>query len=172
MPSHDQNDTGQDDHASPHDGDLTDLLSELRVLLPGTQTLTAFLVILPFNSGFQDINDMEKGIYVVTFLCSILSLILFAAPAAQHRLERPLRNRAAFKNTATKYVIAGLVPLSIALVLVSQLVMSQVVVREWVAWAAAAGVAVVILALWWTVPLLIHGETHRTPPGAGNSGAR
>src|SRR5687767_1544159 len=37
--------------ADPHDdGDLGDMLQELRVLLPGSQTLTAFLVILPFNS--------------------------------------------------------------------------------------------------------------------------
>lgn len=34
------------------DGDLSELLEERRVLLPGAQTLTAFLIILPFNGGF------------------------------------------------------------------------------------------------------------------------
>ena len=42
----------QDEDGQPGDeGDLSDLLSELRILLPGAQMLTAFLIILPFNGG-------------------------------------------------------------------------------------------------------------------------
>lgn len=97
------------------DTDLSDLLQELRVLLPGTQTLTAFLIILPFNQGFAQTQQGEKYVYLATFLCSICSLILFAAPAAQHRLQRPLRDREQFKMTANRLIVAGLVPLSCAL---------------------------------------------------------
>jgi uncharacterized membrane protein len=141
-------------HTDQHDdGDLTDLLSELRVLLPGTQTLTAFLVILPFNTGFSEITDREKTVYVVTFLCSVLSLILFTAPAALHRLQRPLRDREAFKTIATRYVIAGLVPLSVAIVLASQLVLSEVVTDQRVSWLVAAVVGAVIASFWWIYPL-------------------
>lgn len=43
------------------DEDLTDLLSEIRLLLPGTQILVAFLVILPFNSGYTR-EAYSKGI--------------------------------------------------------------------------------------------------------------
>lgn len=138
------------------DGDLADLLSELRVLLPGAQTLTAFLVILPFNGGFAEIRTEEKWIFVVTFLCSILALVLFTAPAAQHRLQRPLRDREGFKTTATRFIIAGLVPLSLALVLVTQLVLSEVATQPWASWSVAGVVALVILALWWVFPL--HGR--------------
>jgi hypothetical protein len=142
------------------DGDLTDLLSELRVLLPGTQTLTAFLIILPFNGGFAEIRNEEKAVYVVTFLCSILALILFTAPAAQHRLQRPLRDREGFKTVATRFIIAGLVPLSVALVLVAQLVLSQVIATRWVPWSVAGGVALVILALWWVYPMRGRAEAN------------
>jgi hypothetical protein len=135
------------------DGDLSDLLSELRVLLPGAQMLTAFLIILPFNSGFADIQQGEKYVYLATFLCSLTSLILFAAPAAQHRLQRPLRDREAFKHRASQLVVAGLVPLSLALVLATQLVLDEVLLLAWPAWAAAGGVALLILAIWWLVPL-------------------
>jgi hypothetical protein len=134
------------------DGDLGDMLNEMRVLLPGAQTLTAFLIILPFNGGFAEIRDMEKGVYVITFVCSLLALILFTAPAAQHRLQRPLRDREEFKNLATKYIIAGLVPLSIALVLATQLVLSEVIAPRWPSWTIAGGFAVIIIALWWIAP--------------------
>jgi heme O synthase-like polyprenyltransferase len=147
-----------DDATTMNDGDLSDLLEELRILLPGSQVLTAFLVILPFNSGFSEIRDTEKVVYVVTFVCSLLSLMLFAAPAAHHRLQRPLRDRVAFKNTATRLMIAGLVPLSVALVLASQLVLSTVIAERWVSWSISAVLAICLLLLWWVYPLWIRRE--------------
>ncbi len=135
------------------DGDLGDMLQELRVLLPGSQTLTAFLVILPFNSGFERIQEGEKYVYLATFLCSILSLILFTAPAAHHRIQRPLRDRAHFKTISTRLMVAGLIPLSAALVLSTQLVISQVIPEQWVSLVAAGVVAVLVLTIWWSYPI-------------------
>jgi hypothetical protein len=148
---------GQSHHpAQPEpepDGDFGDFLQELRILLPGAQTLTAFLIILPFNSGFGQIQQGEKWVYVATFLCSVCALILFSAPAAQHRLQRPLPDREEFKNDATRLIVIGLVPLSLALILASHLVIAQALADRWVAWAVAGIVAILIAALWWLVPI-------------------
>ncbi len=134
------------------DGDLSDMLQELRVLLPGAQTFTAFLIVLPFSGSFGQLGDEEKVVYLITFLCSVLSLVFFTAPAAHHRLQRPLRDREAFKTLATRLIIAGLVPLSIAITLATQLVVSEVVPVGWVSWAVAGALAVFILSLWWIAP--------------------
>lgn len=136
------------------DGDLSDILEELRILLPGTTTLTAFLIILPFNGGFREIQDHEKIVYAVTFLCSLTALVLFTAPAAHHRLQRPLRDREAFKNSTTRFMIIGMVPLSIALVLATQLVLSTIFGGTWFPWIAAGALGVTILLLWWMFPRL------------------
>lgn len=138
--------------AEAQDGDLSDLLEELRILLPGTQTLTAFLIILPFNPGFREIRDEQKVVYIITFLCSLISLMLFTAPAAHHRQQRPLRDRETFKNYATRFMIAGLIPLSIALVLAAQLVLFAVVRDRWISWTIAGVLAILVLALWWIFP--------------------
>ncbi len=159
---HDRSRDGGDDQFE--DGDLSDLLEELRILLPGTQTLTAFLIILPFNSRFSEIQDREKVVYIVTFLCSLLALVLFTAPAAHHRLQRPLRDRETFKNYATKFMIAGLVPLSIALVLASQLVLATALGDASVAWLIAGILAVVIGGLWWLFPRLTRSEMSDRSP--------
>lgn len=140
------------------DGDLSDLLSELRVLLPGTQTLVAFLIILPFNGGFAQIQRGEKLVYLATFLCAVCSLILFTAPAAQHRLQRPLRDRQAFKESATRLMVAGMVPLSLAIILSTHLVIAQVLSQIWVAWGAAAVVTLLIAAIWWLGPIAGRGR--------------
>lgn len=140
------------------DGDLTDLLGELRVLLPGAQTLTAFLVILPFNGGFAEIREEEKIVYAITFICSVISLIIFTAPAAQHRMQRPLRDREEFKNLASRLIVIGLIPLSMAIVLSAQLVMSEVVVNRLLSWSIAAGLGLLIIALWWIMPRIRHND--------------
>jgi hypothetical protein len=136
------------------DGDLSDLLEELRILLPGTTTLTAFLIILPFNSDFAEVRDGQKIVYLITFLCSVLTLILLTAPAAHHRLQRPLLDREGFKNTATRMMILGLIPLSVTVTLATELVVAATVSTRWVPWVAAGIVGALIVALWWLMPRL------------------
>jgi Family of unknown function (DUF6328) len=134
------------------DEDLTDLLNEIRLLLPGTLLLVAFLIALPFNAGYTRVSRFDNAVYVALFLCAILSLLLFAAPAAQHRLMSPLRDRAAFKRSVNRQVIIGLMPLSAAITLAAYLVISHVL--STLAAAIVAGiVAVAIALLWWVIPL-------------------
>ena len=131
------------DEYDQSDEDLSDLLQELRILLQGSQVLTAFLIILPFNQLFDKLNDFE------TYIC----LVLFTAPATHHRLVRPLINRVDFKHLATRLMIIGLIPLSLALVFVVQLVVSQVVSFE-ASFVIAGIFALGLLITWWIYPLL------------------
>lgn len=158
---------------SRHDEDLDDLLQVLRVLLPGVQTLTAFLIILPFSQGFPMIERSERWIYLATFVCSVSSLVLFTAPAAQHRLQRPLRNRVRFKQEATHLIVIGLVPLSLAVILATDLVVTEIGGRQ-VGIVAAALVAALIGVTWWLVPLRrrTSGEEAVTPVTARRWGTR
>src|SRR5690242_3001406 len=134
------------------DEDLTDLLNEIRLLLPGTLLLVAFLIALPFNSGYTRVSRFDNAVYVAMFLCALLSLLLFAAPAAQHRLMSPLRDRAAFKRSVNRQVVIGLMPLSAAITLGTYFVISAVVSA--LAAAIVAGVVGFTIAmLWWVVPL-------------------
>lgn len=134
------------------DEDLGDLLQEVRILLPGVQTLTAFLVILPFSPGFAMLDQTERRVYVAMFVCSLSSLVLFTAPAAQHRLQRPLRDRERFKHEATRLIVVGLIPLSLALILATELVVGEVVGAQ-AGMAVTAIVATVIAVTWWLIPL-------------------
>ena len=134
------------------DEDLSDLLNEIRLLLPGTLLLVAFLIALPFNTGYTRVSQFDNAVYVAMFLCAILSLLLFVAPAAQHRLMSPLHDRAAFKRSVNRQVIIGLIPLSAAITLATYLVISDVV--NTLAAAIVAGiVGLTIASLWWVVPL-------------------
>lgn len=133
------------------DGDLADLLGELRVLLPTAQLLSAFLISVPFMPGFAKIIQAEKQVFLATFVLAVASLVLFSGPAVQHRLMRPLRRRESFKTLASRQMLVGACMLGTALVLAAQLVLSEVLGRT-VGNLAAAVIAVLILTMWGLVP--------------------
>jgi hypothetical protein len=133
------------------DGDFSDMLSEMRILLPGAQMLSAFLIILPFNEGFGKIVHMEKLLFLATFFLSLTSLVLLSAPAIQHRLMRPLRDRARFKRIATRQIVAGAFSLAVALVLGTDLVISEVF-GPVVGVAMSFIMAALIICVWWVMP--------------------
>ncbi len=132
-------------------GDLTDMLGELRVLLPSAQLLSAFLITVPFAPGFASVVAVEKHVFLATFVFSVAALVLFSAPAVQHRLMRPLSSRTQFKHFATRQIVAGAGALSLALVLATQLVLSSVLGHT-LANVVAGFVGALILALWWVLP--------------------
>ena len=133
------------------EGDLTDMLGELRVLLPCAQLLSAFLITVPFNTGFANIVDAEKAVFLATFMLSILSMVLLSAPAVQHRLIRPLTDRAAFKRLASRQIVIGAVLLGLALTLATQLVLSTVL-GDLLGTVFASITAGTLLLLWWALP--------------------
>lgn len=145
--------TSKNQTASENDADLSDLLQELRVLLPGTQTLAAFLIILPFTEGFDRLQGTGRVVYVATFVLALIALVLFTAPAAHHRLQRPLKDRAAFKEKSTKIMIAGLIPFSLALILSADLTVSIALNNELIGLLAASIVSLFLLVMWWILPI-------------------
>ncbi|MBN8545213.1 MAG: hypothetical protein J0L60_03680 [Ignavibacteria bacterium] len=130
------------------------MLQELRILLQGAQVLTAFLIVLPFNQSFENIHDFEKWVFIATFMCSVASLVFFSAPAAHHRLIRPLIHRMTFKLFATRMILTGLLFLSFALILVTQLVVWQVM-ETTASVFVTAFVALLIIFVWWLFPIFL-----------------
>jgi hypothetical protein len=64
---------------------LIELLNELRIAIPGVQVLFAFLLILPFNSGFVEADDLGRVVYAVSLGCAAVASALLIGPAAYHR---------------------------------------------------------------------------------------
>lgn len=148
---HPENPIDEEVSVSLESGDLTDMLSELRVLLPTSQLLSAFLITVPFNGGFANILTSEKGVFLATFILSILSLVLLSAPAVQHRVIRPLTDRPGFKRLASRQIVIGAVLLGMALTLATQLVLSTIF-GHLVGIAFASLIGGALLLLWWILP--------------------
>ena len=75
----------QESEAERLDRNLEELLGELRVALPGVQVLFAFLLVVPFNSGFADLTPGQERLYLFTLLSAGVASALLIAPTAIHR---------------------------------------------------------------------------------------
>src|SRR3954469_10359305 len=134
------------------DRNLTELVSELRVMQTGVQVLFAFLLTVPFTMRFGHIGYFGRLVYVVTLLLAAIACALLMAPAACHRLLFRRRDKRYLVWLANRMALAGLAFVGAAMTGVVLLVTS-VILPPLVAASLSAGTAVVFLTLWLVLPM-------------------
>ena len=97
------------------DRNLSELLQELRVALPGVQVLFAFLLAVPFQQHFTSISAFDKKVYFATLLLTALASALLIAPSAYHRLTFRYQQKGRLVFIANRLSIAGLAALALAM---------------------------------------------------------
>ena len=97
------------------DRNLSELLQELRVALPGVQVLFAFLLAVPFQQGFEKITSFQKGAYFGTLICTAISAVMLMAPTAYHRLTFRYQQKRRLVFYSNRFSIIGLTFLALAM---------------------------------------------------------
>ena len=105
----------EESEAERLDRNLSELLQELRVALPGVQVLFAFLLAVPFQQGFTAITPFQEGIYFATLLLTAISAVLLISPSAYHRMNFRMQQKDDLLHLANKLAIAGLASLAMAM---------------------------------------------------------
>jgi len=140
------------DAQEKQDRQMMELLNELRVALPGTQFLLAFLLAVPFAQGFRGVSSFEKTVFYVALLFTAASVVFLIAPSATHRLRFHRQDRTFIIESANQYLIAGLACLGVALVLALTMVTSFLY-DSWLVIAGPGVVALMLVVLWIIRPL-------------------
>jgi hypothetical protein len=105
----------EESEAERLDRNLSELLQELRVALPGVQVLFAFLLAVPFQSHFTEITPFQERVYFVTLLLTAISAVLLISPSAYHRMTFRLQQKDELVFLANKLAIVGLGCLALAM---------------------------------------------------------
>lgn len=134
------------------DRNLGELLAELRVALPGVQVLFAFLLVVPFNQGFDALSRGQERLYLATLLFAAVASALLIAPTAHHRLTFHLQDKHYLVSVGNRFAISGLAALSVAMTLAIVLVCT-VVADTATAIVAGGLVAALFVVLWGVLPL-------------------
>ena len=143
-----------------YDRNLNELLSELRVALPGVQVLFAFLLVVPFNSRFATVSRFERGLYFATLLCTLLASILLIAPTVIHRLEFRRGEKAYIVQIANRLTIAGLSVFAVAMT-TAVLMITHFLFGPATAIITTVFVVFAFVLFWFAVPL----RRRRVRPG-------
>lgn len=133
------------------DRELSELLEETRVVLPGVEILFGFLIILPFQFS-EELGGIERLLYLGAFLSVSAALGLLVAPTVYHRIAFRHMNKEDLIFLANRLVIAASVFLAAGIGQVVYLVVETIV-----GGVGAAAIAAVNAAwfawFWFGLPL-------------------
>ena len=134
------------------DRNLNEMLQELRVALPGVQVLFAFLLAVPFQQGFEEVNNFQRDVYFATLICTAISAVLLMAPTAYHRLTFRYQQKRRLVFYSNRFAISGLIFLALAMLgaitLVTDYLFSAAATLVVAGFAAAA-----FAVFWFGLPL-------------------
>ncbi len=140
----------EEDHT---DRQMTELLQELRIALPGVQILFAFLLTVPFAQGFARVTAFQRNLFFAVLLATTASTACFIAPTATHRLRFHGRDRAYIVESSNRLLIWGLVFLALAIVGAVTLITDYIFGLDGT-WIWPLLVALLIVGLWFVRPIV------------------
>jgi hypothetical protein len=139
------------------DDEFRSVLEGLRTTLPGTQALFGFLLILPFQPGFEGVGSAARIAYYVAFFSAAVATILLVAPSAHQRFRAP---RSGIQRRSDKHLhitvwvtIAGTVVLAVSLG-ASVFLITEVMLSNFAAATSTAAVTFLMAMTWIYLPLV------------------
>lgn len=123
-----------------------DLLQELRVMQTGAQLTAGFLLTLPFQSSFGDLDRFQIGVYLALVLLAALTTALVMSPIAVHRRLSGQHVKERLVVTAHRLVLGVLTTISLLVVGMTVFIFDVVVGRT-SALLFGGGVAAVVVLL-------------------------
>jgi len=134
------------------DRELNELLSELRVALPGVQMLFAFLLTVPFYARFDSLPRLSRAVFFTAFACTTAAAVFLIAPSSNHRLAFRAADKERLLLRANRFAIIGILLLALAICAVMFFISGMVLGEPW-APRTSAVTAALIAAIWYLWPL-------------------
>ncbi len=97
------------------DRNLSELLQELRVALPGVQVLFAFLLTVPFSQRFKDLTNFQQKLYFGVLICAAMATVMLAAPTAGHRILFRRQQKEFIVTISNRLALIGLFLLAVGM---------------------------------------------------------
>jgi cation transport ATPase len=131
---------------------MTELLNELRVAMPGVQVLFAFLLAVPFQQRFDTVNAFQRDVYLATLLAAATATAFLIAPSAYHRIAFQEHEKERIIHMGTRQFVCGIVALALAMN-GAVLLVTDVLFKTPTVIAVLACVSAMFLWLWFGIGL-------------------
>ena len=126
-----------------------DLLQELRVMQTGAQLTAGFLLTLPFQSSFSDLDTFQVRLYLTLVLLAAATTALVMSAVAVHRRLSGEHVKERVVVTAHRLTIGVLTTISLLItgmvLLIFDVVLERTVAFAWTGLVATAAVLLVVV---------------------------
>jgi cytochrome bd-type quinol oxidase subunit 2 len=147
---------------------IQQVLTEVRVALPGAQALMGFQFISLFMDSFQKLSQPLKIVHFASLCMVGMSIILMMTPAAYHRIVERGEETKRFHRFASRILLGSLVPLALGISGDFYLVARKVTESDKISIPLAVGALLLFYGLWFGFTLgkrsareVPHGKTVR-----------
>jgi hypothetical protein len=136
------------------DRNWDELLQELRITQTGIQILTGFLLTLPFQQRFIELDEYQRNVFLVTVSLAAAATGLIVAPVSFHRMLFRQREKPLLVRAGDLLARAGLTLLALAVSCVALLIF-DVVVSRLAGVLASASLLAFFAVCWFVAPLAL-----------------
>jgi Family of unknown function (DUF6328) len=144
------------DHVSgerDRDQEWSELIEEHRLAMPGTQVLFGFLLVLPFQRRFAELDTAQVRVYYAALLCAAAATVLLISPSVSHRIDWRQQDKEILLRRATVTAIAASVFLAAGMT-ASVYLITDFLFGEPATAVVTGLVACAFLLLWYVLPVL------------------
>ena len=134
---------------------IDQMLTEARVILPGAQALLGFQFIVTMAKPFAELPALDRDIHFAGLGAVALAVMLLLTPATVHRLAFAGRDVERFHDIGSLLITAALAPLVLGLAADFYVAAARMTASATIAATGAALAALLLLTLWFGVPLFL-----------------
>lgn len=143
------------------DRNWNELLQELRVMQTGVQLLTGFLLTIPFQSRFEDLNGRQIALFLTLVVLASLTTIALLGVVQLHRTLFRQSRRDSLVAHADR-IVRGTIVLIGALLLGVCVLIFDVTLGPVVAWLVGIALLVLAALAWGVYPNRVLAAHERT----------
>jgi hypothetical protein len=138
---------------TPLHAKIEQMLTEARVILPGAQALLGFQLVVMMTKAFNALPPAMQRVHLLALMSLALAITLLIAPAAIHRLTFQGADDARMYSVGSFLNTAALLPLAGAIGCDIWISFGQLFPGTTLPLVAALATTVLLLTLWYVVPL-------------------
>ncbi|WP_284581240.1 DUF6328 family protein [Streptomyces sp. 2P-4] len=145
-----------------------ELVQEIRVVQTGVQILFGFLLTVAFTPRFQELDDPDRTIYIITVVLGSLATGALIGPVAFHRIVSGRKIKPEAVTWASRLTMTGIVLLLATLVSALSLIL-RVTTDDHIVPLLVVGVLAWYLLCWFALPMWVRGRktNGKDDPGDG-----
>jgi hypothetical protein len=134
------------------DRQLIELLTELRVALPGAQVLLGFLLTAPLASRFGRVRSLDRGVLYTCTVITAVGVVLLMAPSVFHRIRWESGGKADVVEVGHRLFLVGTGCLALGL-LCAVFLIGDLLYGLAAALSGAAVSAAIVISTWYVLPI-------------------